>query len=149
MAIRSTPAGRYPPGGDCTGLHAGRQLFDVIPPVEKGGARLIVRILGDPADEMRSWTDSAEDAVRDRCLAAFARALPDLSADELWFRVRGILAVTAVDRVDFYNQPCFGETIRERCEESRCWAITFRTAALSAPPSGSEAETASRRRLVS
>ncbi len=68
-------------------------------------SRLIVTIFGDVAEEMRGWIGPAEDAVRDRYLAAFRRALPDLSAKELWFRMRGILAVVAVDRVDVYHQP--------------------------------------------
>ena len=69
----------------------------------EGGARtsrLIVTILADPAEEMRTWTGPAEDTVRDRYLAAFGRALPGLSPAELWFRMRGILAVVAVDRVE-------------------------------------------------
>jgi Tetracyclin repressor-like, C-terminal domain len=53
---------------------------------------------------MRNWTSSAEDSVRDRYLAAFGRALPGLSPEELLFRMRGILSVTAVDRVQIYNQ---------------------------------------------
>ncbi len=65
-------------------------------------------IITDPAEEMRSWTGPAEDTVRDRYLAAFRRALPGLSPPELLFRMRGILAVVAVDRVDAYNQPTFG-----------------------------------------
>src|SRR3954465_5995040 len=77
-------------------------LFDEMPAGDEGGARtsrLIVTILSDPAEEMRTWSGPAEDAVRDRYLAAFRRAVPSLSEEELWFRIRGILAVTAVDRV--------------------------------------------------
>ena len=61
-------------------------------------------ILSDPAEEVRSWTGPAEDAVRDRYLAAFERALPGLSPEELWFRIRGVLAVAAVDRVEAHNR---------------------------------------------
>jgi AcrR family transcriptional regulator len=109
-------------------------LFDEMPAGDEGGARtsrLIVRILGDPAEEMRNWTGPAEDAVRDRYLAAFGRALPGLSPEELWFRVRGILAVLAVDRVEVYNNlsPVAGDAARR-------WAITFLAAAMSAPPTG-------------
>ncbi|HEY3708868.1 MAG TPA: TetR/AcrR family transcriptional regulator [Amycolatopsis sp.] len=112
-------------------------LFDEMPAGDESGertSRLIVTIIGDPAEEMRSWTGPAEDAVRDRYLAAFGRALPGLSADELWFRLRGILAVTAVDRVEVYHRrlpdcmpPMAGEAARR-------WAITFLAAAMSAPP---------------
>jgi len=106
-------------------------LFDEMPAGDEGGARtsrLIVTILSDPAEEMRTWTGPAEDTVRDRYLAAFRRALPGLSQEELWFRIRGILAVTAVDRVDLYNQPS-----PVKGDAARRWAITFLAAALSAP----------------
>ena len=42
-------------------------LFDEMPPGDDGGtrtSRLIVTILVDPAEEMRDWTGSTEDAVR-------------------------------------------------------------------------------------
>ncbi len=73
----------------------------VTPAPYTSGARtsrliLIMRIFGDPAEEMRTWTGSAEDTVRDRYLAAFGRPLPGLSPAEPWFRIRGILAVAAV-----------------------------------------------------
>ncbi|GIF53840.1 TetR family transcriptional regulator [Asanoa ferruginea] len=111
-------------------------LFDEMPAGDEGGAqtsRLIVTIISDPAQEMRDWTGPAEDLVRDRYLAALARALPALSEDELWFRMRGILAVTAVDRVQIYNQraPASPSSVA-----ARQWAITFLAAAMSAPPTG-------------
>jgi AcrR family transcriptional regulator len=109
-------------------------LFDDMPPGDEGGARrsrLIVTILSDPAEEMRSWTGPAEETVGNRFLAAFAHALPDLSAEELWFRIRGILAVTAVDRVELYQRS------RTTGDAARRWAITFLSAALAAPPTGS------------
>jgi AcrR family transcriptional regulator len=112
-------------------------LFDGMPAGDESGARtsrLIVTIIVDPAEEMRTWTGPAEDAVRDRFLAAFARALPDLSAEELWFRLRGMLAVAAVDRVDVHNRPA--DLSPPGGEAARRWAITFLAAALSAPPTG-------------
>lgn len=114
-------------------------LFDEMPAGDEGGARtsrLIVRIVGDPSEEMRTWTGSAEDAVRDRYVAAFGRALPSLSPEELWFRIRGILAVTAVDRVEVYNQRLPAELSPPAGEPARRWAITFLAAAMSAPPTG-------------
>ncbi|MEV7043612.1 TetR family transcriptional regulator [Amycolatopsis sp. NPDC051061] len=114
-------------------------LFDEMPAGDEGGARtsrLIVRIIGDPAEEMRDWTGPADDAVRDRYLAAFGRALPGLSAEELWFRIRGVLAVTAVDRVEVYNQDVPGCSSPVAGEAARRWAITFLAAAMSAPPTG-------------
>ncbi|AJE43628.1 TetR/AcrR family transcriptional regulator [Streptomyces nodosus] len=113
-------------------------LFDKMPAGDESGARtsrLIVTILSDPAEEARSWTGPDEDTVRERYLAAFARALPGLAPEELLFRMRGIFAVTAVDRVEVYNRPspACRPTATEG-EEARRWAITFLTAAMSAPP---------------
>jgi AcrR family transcriptional regulator len=114
-------------------------LFDEMPAGDENGARtsrLIVTIIGDPAEEMRNWMGPAEAAVRDRYVAAFERALPWLSPDELWFRIRGVLAVTAVDRVQIFNQrPPAGEP-PPGGEAARRWAITFLAAAMSAPPTG-------------
>ncbi|MEU1870872.1 AcrR family transcriptional regulator [Streptomyces ambofaciens] len=112
-------------------------LFDEMPAGDAGGARtsrLIVTILSDPAEEARSWTGPDEGAVGERYLAAFARALPGLSPQELLFRMRGIFAVTAVDRVDVYNRPSPACPTAKEGEDARRWAITFLTAAMSAPP---------------
>jgi AcrR family transcriptional regulator len=124
-----------PPVADLVAAFVG-PLFDGMPAGDEGGARtsrLIMTILGDPAEEVRSWTGPAEATVRDRYLAAFGRALPGLSPDELWFRMRGILAVAAVDRAEVYHRrspaPVAGEAARR-------WAITFLAAAMSAPPTG-------------
>jgi AcrR family transcriptional regulator len=114
-------------------------LFDEMPAGDEGSARtsrLIVTIITDPAEEMRDWTGPAEDGVRDRYLAAFGRALPGLSAEELFFRMRGILAVVAVDRVDAFNQPPSASQSPAAGEAARRWAITFLAAAMSAPPTG-------------
>ena len=115
-------------------------MFDGMPAGDESGARtsrLIVTILSDPAEEMRSWTGPADDTVRDRYLAAFGRALPGLSPEELWFRIRGILAVTAVDRVEVYNRRAPASLPPVAGEAARRWAITFLAAALSAPPTAS------------
>src|SRR5580698_4469535 len=99
-----------PPAAELVAAFAG-PLFDEMPADAEGGARtsrLIVTIFGDPAEEMRNWTGPAEDTVRDRYLAAFGRALPGLSPEELRFRMRGILAVVATDRVEVYHQPTPG-----------------------------------------
>jgi AcrR family transcriptional regulator len=112
-------------------------LFDEMLAGDDSGARtsrLIMRIIGDPAEEMRDWTGAAEATVRDRYLAAFGRALPDLSPAELWFRIRGILAVAAVDRVEVYNQSPPACQSPVAGEAARHWAITFLAAAMSAPP---------------
>jgi AcrR family transcriptional regulator len=125
-----------PPVTELVAAFAG-PLFDEMPADDEGRARtsrLIVTIFSDPAEEMRNWTGSAEDTVRDRYLAAFARALPDLSPQELWFRMRGILAVVAVDRVDVYNQPPSASLFPVTGEAPRRWANTFLAAAMSAPP---------------
>ena len=97
-------------------------------------SRLIVTILSDPAEEVRGWTGSAEGSVRERYLAAFARALPGLSPEELRFRLRGILAVTAVDGLEVHQQATPGCASPGPGEAARRWAISFLTAAMSAPP---------------
>jgi AcrR family transcriptional regulator len=114
-------------------------LFDRMPAGDERGARasrLIVTILSDPAEEVRSWTGPAEDTVRDRYLAAFGRALPGLPTDELWFRMRGMLAVTAVDRVEVYQRRAPAPASPAAAEAARRYAITFLAAAMSAPPTG-------------
>jgi AcrR family transcriptional regulator len=128
-----------PPVAELVEAFAG-PLFDGMPAGDEGGARtsrLIMTIFGDPAEEVRTWTGAAEDTVHDRFLTAFGRALPGLSPAELWFRLRGILAVTAVDRVDVHNQRCPGDPSPVAGEAARRWAITFLAAAMSAPPTGS------------
>ncbi|SDD75910.1 TetR/AcrR family transcriptional regulator [Glycomyces harbinensis] len=125
-----------PTVGDLVEAFAG-PMFDRMPAGDEGSARtsrLIVTILSDPAEEARNWTGPAEDSVRERYLAAFARALPDLAPQELRFRMRGILAVTAVDRLEAHQQPSPGCESPAAGEASRGWAITFLTAAMSAPP---------------
>ncbi|MFI5905947.1 TetR/AcrR family transcriptional regulator [Dactylosporangium sp. NPDC051541] len=100
-------------------------MFDGMPAGDERSvrrSRLLVTILGDPADEVRNWMGPVEDAVRDRYLEAFRRALPELPIEELWFRIKGVLAVTTVDRLE------------PQGDAARRWAVTFLAAALSAPP---------------
>ncbi|GAA1654006.1 TetR/AcrR family transcriptional regulator [Actinoplanes couchii] len=101
-------------------------MFDAMPAGDPSGARrsrLIVTILTDPAEETRAWSGPAEQSVQERFAAAFRLTLPDLSGDELFFRMRGVLAVTAVDRVS----PAEGQAARH-------FAMTFLSAAMGAPP---------------
>ena len=126
-----------PTAAELVAAFAGPLFDEMLRWHDEGGARtsrLIVTIIADPAEEMRNWTGPAEDTVRDRYLAAFGRALPGLSPQELWFRMRGILAVVAVDRVEVYNQPTPGCVTPVAGEAARRWAITFLAAAMSAPP---------------
>jgi AcrR family transcriptional regulator len=112
-------------------------LFAGMPAGDEGGARrsrLIVTIITDPAEEMRTWTGPAEDTLRERYVAAFRRALPSLSPEELWFRIRGILAVTAVDRLEVYQQRPPAGPAPAAGDAAPGWAITFLAAAMSAPP---------------
>ena len=59
-------------------------------------------------------------------------------------RVRGILAVLAVDRVDVYNSPS-----PVAGDAARRWAITFLAAAMSAPPTAATAGGPAARRSAS
>ncbi|MFE3602485.1 TetR/AcrR family transcriptional regulator [Streptomyces sp. NPDC059142] len=125
-----------PPVGALVEAFAG-PLFDGMPAGDQGGARtsrLIVTILSDPAEEVRGWTGPAEASLHERYLGAFARVLPGLSPEELHFRLRGILAVTAVDRLEAHQRPTPGCASPLAGEAARRWAITFLTAAMSAPP---------------
>ncbi|MFJ2511526.1 TetR/AcrR family transcriptional regulator [Streptomyces griseoviridis] len=127
-----------PPVADLVEAFAG-PLFDEMPAGDESGARrsrLIMTILTDPAEEARSWTGPDEAAVSERYLAAFGRALPGLLPEELLFRMRGILAVTAVDRAEVHNRPSPGCPTPAAGETAKRWAITFLTAAMSAPPTG-------------
>lgn len=108
-------------------------MFEEVPAgIDDGArrARVVMSIITDPAEEMRSWSGPEEGLVRDRYLAAFARALPALSPGELRFRLRGTLAVVAVDRLGGVDR--HGPTTPS--DALRCWAIAFLTAAMSAPP---------------
>ncbi|MCO5971900.1 hypothetical protein NDW01_26195 [Actinoallomurus sp. WRP6H-15] len=108
-----------------------------MPTGAEGGAqtsRLLVRILSAPSEEVRAWAGLAQDALRERYLAAFARILPGLSPQELRFRMRGIVAVTAVDRAEVYQQPATACAAPATGEAARRWAVTFLTAAMGAPP---------------
>jgi hypothetical protein len=70
-------------------------------------------------------------------LAAVGCALPGLSPEELLFRMRGILSVTAIDRVQIYNQrPEASPSLA--ADEARRWSITFLAAAISAPPTAKQ-----------
>ncbi|WP_033344163.1 TetR/AcrR family transcriptional regulator [Catenuloplanes japonicus] len=115
-------------------------MFDGMRAGDENGARtsrLIVTIICDPAKEARSWTGPAESEIRGRFQTAFQRALPHLTEGELWFRIRGILAVAAVDRIEVYNQPGSAGHSTPGGEAARSWAITFLAAAMSAPPTPS------------
>lgn len=83
---------------------------------------------------MRAWTGPAEDTVRERYLAAFGRALPGLSPKQLRSRMRGIPAVTAVGGVEAYQRRSPACLSPVAGEAARPWAVTFLTAAMSAPP---------------
>ncbi|MER7969479.1 TetR/AcrR family transcriptional regulator [Streptomyces sp. NPDC096080] len=123
----------WPSVGELVEAFAG-PLFDGM---SAGGARtsrLIMTILSDPAEEARGWTGPAEEAVREEFFAAFARALPGVSPGELAFRMRGIVAVTAVDRLEVHQQSVPGCASPGQGVAARRWAVAFLTAAMSAPP---------------
>ncbi|MEK8169637.1 TetR/AcrR family transcriptional regulator [Streptomyces sp. M19] len=111
-------------------------LFDEMPVGDEDGARtsrLIVTILSDPAEEARSWTGAAVDSVRERYFAAFARVMPGLSR-------RSCGSGCGDLRRDGRRPPPGPPAALPGCaspvagEAARRWAITFLTAAMSAPP---------------
>lgn len=124
-----------PTAADLVEAFAG-PLFDGMAEGDESRSRLVVAIVCDPAEEMRGWTGPAEDEVRARYLAAFGRALPGLTFDELAFRLRSVLAVTAVDRVGAANGDTDPECGPSGGGRARRWVITFLAAAMSAPATG-------------
>ncbi|GAA5229589.1 TetR/AcrR family transcriptional regulator [Arthrobacter cryoconiti] len=111
-------------------------LFDEIPADDIGGSRkslLIMTIITDPAKEMRNWMGSTEAAVRDRYRTAFMRALPNISSAELEFRMRGLLAVVAVDRIEMNNRGTLDSSDELSGVSTRRWAMAFLVAAMKAP----------------
>lgn len=110
--------------------------FDRLP--RKGEARgrtvsrLVGRILGDPTEEMRKVTVEGTE-IRDRYLVAFGKALPNVSQEELWWRVLSMIGVVVVHRIGLHEEgrpPGMPDDDDETVLE---WTVSFLSAALRAP----------------
>lgn len=98
---------------------------------ERGQAisRLVARILADDgASFLRAALDEVEEADG-RYLRAFARALPHLPTQELWWRFQNTAVV-----VTFHRAAAFaGGSPPATEEDSRAWIVAYVTAAMRAP----------------
>lgn len=70
-------------------------------------SRLVARILADGGGEAQRATVDVVEEVEARYLRAFARALPHISPEELWWRFRATVVVVAFHRVAVFptNRP--------------------------------------------
>jgi hypothetical protein len=76
---------------------------------------------------------SEVEEVEHRYLRAFERALPHLSPEELWWRIRTTVVVTAFHRVAVFPTGRPVEARPETEEDVRAWMVAFLSAALRAP----------------
>lgn len=96
-------------------------------------SRLVARILADGGGETQRATVDVVEEVEARYLRAFARALPHISPEELWWRFRATVVVVAFHRVAVFPTGRPPEARPETEEDLRAWLISFLTAALCAP----------------
>lgn len=111
-------------------------LVDLLGRDEERGqiiARLVARILSDGGGEAQRATIAEVEEVEDRYLRAFARALPHISPEELWWRFRATVVVVAFHRVAVFPTGRPAEARPETQEDLRAWMVAFLTAALRAP----------------
>ena len=95
-------------------------------------SRLVGRILGDPAEEIRKVAVEGGE-VRDRYLVAFGRALPSVTREELWWRMRSMLGVVVVHRIGLYEEVGPPGMTDDGDETVLEWTVSFLSAALRAP----------------
>ncbi len=95
-------------------------------------SRLVGRILGDPAEEIRKVAVGGGE-VRDRYLMAFGRALPTATREEVWWRMRSMLGVVVVHRIGLYEEVGPPRMTDDDDETVLAWTVSFLSAALSAP----------------
>lgn len=103
--------------------------------VEQGRmiARLLLRLFGDPGGAMQRIAFAEVNAVADRFYDAFARALPHLPPDELWWRLTSVIAV-----VTFHNPFALSQQTRPDFTagfeaEGHAWMKQFLATGLQAP----------------
>jgi Tetracyclin repressor-like, C-terminal domain len=94
-------------------------------------SRLVGRILGDPAEEIRKVGVKGRE-VRDRYLLAFAKALPNVMQEELWWRMRSMIGVVVVHRIGLHEEVGPLGMTDESDETVLEWTVSFLSAALRA-----------------
>lgn len=95
-------------------------------------SRLVGRILGDPTEEIRKVAVEGGE-VRDRYLGAFGRALPSVTREEVWWRMRSMLGVVVVHRIGLYEEVGPPGMTDDGDETVLEWTVSFLSAALRAP----------------
>jgi AcrR family transcriptional regulator len=95
-------------------------------------SRLVGRILGDPAEEIRKVAVEGGE-VRDRYLVAFRKALPKVTQEELWWRMRSMIGVVVVHRIGLHEEVGPLGMIDESDETVLEWTVSFLSAALRTP----------------
>lgn len=127
-------AGEEPSVEDIVGAFVA-PLGDLLSRDEERGraiSRLVSRILADPGGAQRTVVSEVGE-VEDRYLRAFERALPHLSSEELWWRIRTTIVVTAFHRVAVFPTGRPPGARPETEEDVRAWMVAFLSAALRAP----------------
>ncbi len=95
-------------------------------------SRLVGRILGDPTEEIRRVTVEGTE-VRDRYLVAFSKALPNVTREELWWRVLSMIGVVVVHRIGLHEEGRPLGMPDDNDETVLEWTVAFLSAALRAP----------------
>lgn len=95
-------------------------------------SRLVGRILGDPAEEIRKVAVEGGE-VRDRYLLAFGKALPTVTQEELWWRMRSMIGVVVVHRIGLHEEVGPPGLADDNDETVLTWTVSFLSAALRAP----------------
>ena len=134
LEAETDEAGEEPSVEDIIGAFVA-PLGDLLSRDEERGraiSRLVARILADPGGTQRTVMSEVEE-VEHRYLRAFERALPHLSPEELWWRIRTTVVVTAFHRVAVFPTGRPVEARPETEEDVRAWMVAFLSAALRAP----------------
>lgn len=96
-------------------------------------SRLVARVLADVGASFERAAFAEADAAEERYLRAFARALPHLSIDELWWRLQTTAVVIAFHQVVVVASGRSSETRPDPEGDFRTWMLTYITAAMCAP----------------
>lgn len=95
-------------------------------------SRLVGRILGDPAEEIRKVAVEGGE-VRDRYLVAFGKTLPNVTREELWWRMRSMIGVVVVHRIGLHEEVGPPGMPDDNEDTTLKWTVSFLSAALRAP----------------
>ncbi len=127
-------AGGAPSVGELIGAYAA-PIIDLFERDEERGrrvSRLVARILADGGGGFdRAALDEVE-GTEDRYLRAFARALPDLSTGELWWRFQATAVLIPFHRTVVLA----GNRPPETEKDFSVWMLAYLTAAMRAPSAG-------------